>query len=162
MRRPAGVMALKVRQLPGGEGTAIGDFTDMAGLAAAFDGTLSQSYDALQVARKTSAATGYSNSVGKTWRRSTVLTGAVVYAPSDYAVNILGGTPNMKLQGSKNGSAWTDLSGVYVSPAANKSVALLPTSWGSYLHHRVVFDGTSYVGQVFALSEIVFFGTGGA
>jgi len=123
--------------VPGGEGTLIGNMTSGGGLAAAFDGTV----NAAAASARVSGATG---TVGKQWSSAKTITQYVVKSPSDD--NFGGSSPiTIKLQGSNDGSAWTDLhtdSGVVNTGTAKVQVVTSGiTTSTAYTYHRIEISG---------------------
>lgn len=128
----------------GATGTAIGDMTGGGGLAAAFNGTTSQIFSS--GAYKAASAAGYNNTVGKDWGSGNTKTIArfVVYASNDYGVLGVGGGSSVKLQGSNNGSAWTDLytSGtVLTAGGTTLDVSSGIDTSTAYRYHRLNVNG---------------------
>ena len=68
-------------------GTAIGDMTSGGGLAAAFDGVVSQ--NAIPSATSIGVSTGY---IGKSWPAAKIITGFRVYGSSDYGFDSVSGS----------------------------------------------------------------------
>lgn len=124
-------------------GTNTGTLTSGGGLAGAFDGNTSQSYTAS--AYIISPVVGYGNTIGKDWGRFVVVTGVRLYSPTDYSFLSNGTTPvqtTVKVQGSNDGSAWTDISLEMTPKVVLQSIIdLVPTSFEAYKHHRVNIAG---------------------
>ncbi len=146
------------------QGTPIGAFTGNGGLAAAFDGIQEQDYTFC--ANSPVPAAGYTNAsaLGKDWGIgiTRTLTALRLFVPNSGSV--VGGTSTpilFKLQGSTNGSSWTDLmTPVSTSGAASEIVSVttgIDTSI-AYRYHRIIFNANGvnnlYVG------ELEFFETG--
>ena len=129
--------ATTVDFIPGSEGTLIGNMTSGGGLAAAFDGTVN-------VASAEARVSGATGTVGKQWSSAKTITQYVVKSPSDD--NFGGSSPiTIKLQGSNDGSAWTDLhtdSGVANTGTAKVQVVTSGiTTSTAYTYHRIEISG---------------------
>ena len=129
--------ATTVDLVPGSEGTLIGNMTSGGGLAAAFDGTVN-------VASAEARVSGATGTVGKQWSSAKTITQYVVKSPSDD--NFGGSSPiTIKLQGSNDGSAWTDLhtdSGVGNTGTAKVQVVTSGiTTSTAYTYHRIEISG---------------------
>jgi len=118
-------------------GTNIGNMTSGGGLAAAFDGTVN-------VAAAEARVSGATGTVGKQWSSAKTITQYIVKSPSDD--NFGGSSPiTIKLQGSNDGSAWTDLhtdSGVVNTGTAKVQVVTSGiTTSTAYTYHRIEISG---------------------
>jgi len=118
-------------------GTNIGNMTSGGGLAAAFDGTV----NAAAASARVSGATG---TVGKQWASAKTITQYIVKSPSDD--NFGGSSPiTIKLQGSNDGSAWTDLhtdsSIVNTGTAKVQVVTSGITTSTAYTYHQIEISG---------------------
>jgi hypothetical protein len=109
-------------QIAQGTGTRIGDMTNVGGLAAAFDGVTSQ---AQTVGAASSGATS-SGYLGKDWGAGNthVVGKFVAYASTDAGFAGAGGTITLFLEGSNDGSGWTNL---FTSPGFPTSAGLVKT-----------------------------------
>jgi len=118
-------------------GTNIGNMTSAGGLAAAFDGTV----NAGAASARVSGATG---TVGKQWSSAKTITQYIVKSPTD---DNFGGTSpiTIKLQGSNDGAAWTDLhtdsSIVNTGVAKVQVVTSGITTSTAYTYHRIEISG---------------------
>lgn len=147
------------RLVPAGTGTTIGNAIAGGGLAAAFDSTTSQVQ--ASCAQVSISNTGYNNTVGKNWGagNNKRITHFKFYAPSDN--NILGaaGGTTVKLQGSNDGSTWTDL---YTSGTVGTTGTIVDVTTGIntsavYQYHRINGSGNGI--NTFAIAELVFYET---
>jgi hypothetical protein len=148
--------------IPRTDGTPIGNATIGGGLAAAFDGVTSgEAYGS--AACKTAAPTG-PLLIGKDWGAGVtkVVKGFKAYATSNYGFgNLTGATIIVTLQGSNDGSSWTDLGSAGGTDAAslllqNMSIA----STTPYRYHQVSIAGWNYSVQNGQCAEVEFYGAG--
>lgn len=143
----------------GATGTALGNMTANGGLAAAFNGTTSQTQAAS--CAKGISDSGYANYVGKDWGagNTKIISGFNVYGPND--TNILGaaGGTNIKLQGSSDNfsSSVVDLIAAIAFPTGSSQS--LNTITGidmstAYRYHRLVINGNG--SNTAAVAELIF------
>lgn len=134
-------------------GSTIGNMTGNGGLAAAFDGTTSQTF-----ANGATDTTGV-GTVGKDWGSGVThdVTKFIVYAPTD---DLWGasGTGQIKLQGSNNGSSWVDLHTGSSIPEFIGSTYEVNTGIvaGDYRYHRVEITAAANM----SVAEIEFYEAG--
>lgn len=142
-------------QLWGGTGAPIGDMTWAGGNAAAFNSNTDQS-SAAGAASPTSVGAFY---VGKDWGAGNdqIMGAARVYATNDVGFGSVGGNYTFKLQGSSNGSSWTDLSAIAtVSNASGAYVDIQATAQTTaYRYHRVL--GAPPSSAYAALAQVRFY-----
>jgi hypothetical protein len=139
-------------------GTNIGGMTAGGGLAAAFDGITSQG--SATSAGSSGAPSGYGNStsVGKDWGSGVTktVTSFSCWSPND--TGFLGSTTavGIKLQGSSDGSAWTDL---YAGTTPSGTAATVNVTSGitltAYRYHRITINGNG-VNNTY-LAEVKFY-----
>lgn len=136
-------------------GTQIGDMTSYGGLAAAFDGVTSTAQTS--GCGKSISSSGYNNTVGKQWSSAKTISRFTFYAPNDN--NILGaaGGTTVKLQGSNDGSAWTDLytSGTVGTTGTTVDVTTGITTTTAYTYHRLNINGNGT--NTVSIAELVFY-----
>ena len=136
-------------------GTNIGDMTDGGGLAAAFDGTTSQVRTSS--AYKGVSASGYGNTVGKDWGSGVTknIARLKVWGPSNESI-LVGSASNFKLQGSNDGSAWTDLYTQATTTAVGESFDITSgITAGAYRYHRINISGNG--ANSCSLAEVEFY-----
>lgn len=140
--------------------TPIGTMTENGGLAAAFDGTTSQANTASAAFAAVPAAGYTANNVGIDWGSGVTKTVVEfrLWAPNNTAVNGGGGGATIKLQGSPDNSAWTDLytSGTVLSSASSTlTVNSGITTTTAYRYHRIAINGNGTNGVLMA--EVQFY-----
>jgi hypothetical protein len=119
-----------------GTGTPIGDMVNNGGLAAAFDSNTSQATGACAAfADGGVQGSGY---VGKDWGVATTKTVVefTVTAPNNQTLS----DHTVKLRGSANGSAWTDLMSTVAGPASGATLNVTSgiTTTTPYRYHSVL------------------------
>lgn len=143
--------------IPSGAGTAIGDMTQNGGLAAAFDGTTSQSRSV--AAAKGVSSSGYNNTVGKDWGagNTKLIDRIVVYGPNNEGFVGSGSPDNIKLQGSTDNSSWVDLGTFATTGAANNVIDNTAgiTKTTAYRYHRINVNGNG--GNSCSVAEVVWY-----
>lgn len=127
-------------------GTAIGGYTANGGLAAAFDGNTSQPN--ASSARSTTPAAGYTaaSAIGRDWGLgiTKVITAFRIFGQNDGGM--VGGTTqtaNYKLQGSNDGTNYTDLMSPGTTTGATSEIVTVTsgiTTTTAYRYHRVIFS----------------------
>lgn len=152
------VLATQIAQ---NEGTPIGDMTQNGGLASAFDGTTSAGYAS---SAREDPGTGGSN-IGKNWGSGNeyYVTRFYMISPSDYYFPG-GSTSSGKyyaLQGSDDGSSWTNLTTGIITSGASLvyDVTLTENTSTAYQYHRIFFEGNPAGG---AVTELIFYGHQGS
>jgi hypothetical protein len=124
-------------------GTNTGTFTANGGLAAAFDGNYNQPN--ASSARASTPAAGYNTAViGKDWGSGVTKTITAVQLFAQNDGGFVGGTTTalvFKLQGSNDGSTWTDLTSAITGPATGAGTVITVTSGitttTAYRYHRI-------------------------
>jgi len=103
-------------------GTAIGDMTEVDGLAGAFDGNRFESYSNAAVAYNVGTTAGAY--IGKNWGSSKKVTGFILYSPTQYGfVGSNGSSFTVRLYGSNsNPSNSTDGTLLYTSSSVNDNL----------------------------------------
>lgn len=131
--------------------TAIGNLTGSGGLAAAFDGNTNQATSSS--AGSNSATPG---TIGQNWGAAKTIGRFRVFGPNNAFTNTSGSGSNtctFKLQGSNDGSAWTDLYSSTVADAVSLVVDVttgIDTS-SAYSYHRVTWqnaNNATYLAEV--------------
>ncbi len=127
-------------------GTAIGGFTANGGLASAFDGNTNQPN--ASSARSNAPAAGYTaaSAIGRDWGLgiTKVITAFRIYGQNDGGM--VGGTTqttNYKLQGSNDGTNYTDLMSPGTTTGATSEIVTVTsgiTTTTAYRYHRVIFN----------------------
>lgn len=137
------------------DGTAIGDMISYGGLAAAFDGTISQA--AAACCGKASSSSGYNNAVGKSWGTGHTLQAVAVYGPNDASVLGNGTGTTFNVEGSDDGTTWTVLKSAETIGSGSNRVTVtagLPNT--SYRYHRANFSGNGF--NSISIAEVQFYG----
>lgn len=128
-------------EIPGATGTPIGDMTYLGGLAAAFDGEVSESY--------ANCARGPVNDVdtycGKDWGEGITKTivACIVYGSNDYGFCAYNGSYFLYLKGSDNGTDWTTLATLNFTDTNDESGGREFTDINTdnaYRYHAVFFS----------------------
>jgi hypothetical protein len=156
---PALVSGFQV-QVPQATGSTIGGMTAGGGLAAAFDGTTSQTQAACCQIAVSQSGYGTNNTVGKDWGAGVTRTISRIklWGPSDNNVLGAAGGTTLKLQGSLDNVTWVDLytSGTILgSSGASVDVTTGITIANAYRYHRMIGSGNGT--NAMALAEVQFF-----
>lgn len=141
--------------------TKIGNLTSGGGLAAAFDGTTSQAY--ASSANISTSNSGYNNTIGVDWGVGVTKTvvGFKLWSTSDFGLNGGAGAAAVKLQGSNDNSAWTDLftsPGSVLATGGSTYEVTSGITAGAYRYHRINGNGNGSNGM--GLAEVQFSETG--
>lgn len=128
-------------------GTSIGTLTGFGGLAAAFDSSLNKPFN-FCAAKGTSVA-GYNNSAGRNFGSGNnySMAGFKLYAPNN--TSFMAGATPYKIQGSSNGTIWTDLYTANTAGSIGEEIFVtLSSPTNQYQYFRVNFsgDGVSQIG----------------
>lgn len=147
-------------------GSNIGDMTNGGGLAAAFDGNLSQASSA---AAKSATGSLASGTVGKNWGSTKTVTKVVVVGTSDVDFGRLNPSAEnitFKVQGSNDGSGWTDLLSTSWNETSSVSTTRTFTSADGltvstgYSQHRCFFQTNEATSSAFVCAaEVEFYET---
>ncbi|MBF0325976.1 MAG: hypothetical protein HQL42_13020 [Alphaproteobacteria bacterium] len=139
-------------QIAQAAGTVIGDMTGNGGNAAAFDGSTSQTLAAC------AQNTGSACFIGKNWGSPKTIAQFKFYGPSN-SDPFGSSTPTLKLQGSNDGTNWTDLYsetlGGLLGMAWVKTVSAGINTSQAYTYHRVYLNG--FGGSNAYCAEVQFF-----
>ncbi len=127
-------------------GTAIGGYTANGGLAAAFDGNISQ--DSNNSARASAPAAGYTaaSAIGRDWGVGVtkIITAFRIYGQNNGGfVGNTSQTTNYKLQGSNDGTNYTDLMTAGTTAGVSSEIVTVTsgiTTTTAYRYHRVIFN----------------------
>jgi hypothetical protein len=146
-------------QVSQGAGTVLGNMTSGGGLAAAFDGTTSQT-DAASA--KSASKPAY---VGKDWGagNTKIVARVDLYAPSDVSFDRGGGSNSctITIQGSTDNfsASVVDLytETFSATPAQVKSITSGITQTTAYRYHRVKFDSIDGAVVNHAVAEVLFY-----
>lgn len=142
-------------QVANDTGTVTGNMTQLAN---AFDGNTAQGYSG--GAYLPMSNSGYNNTCGKDWGvgNTKTISRFIVYKATDNSVLCYSASyPGFKLQGSNNGSSWTDLyTGTYTSGQASMDVASDIDISTAYRYHVVNAQGDGATYRC-TIGEIVFY-----
>ena len=140
-------------QIPGGEGTLIGDLTANGGLAAAFDGMTDVTL-LLSASSTSSAATG---NVGKSWSTGRTVNRARVFSSSDNGFQTGGLKPTtIGLEGF-DGSTWIVLDSVVTQDKSSIVVELSYAGGVAYSQHRITVNVSGPLDGAIDVAEVIFF-----
>jgi hypothetical protein len=105
------------------------------------------------------SVSGYSNALGKQWSSPKTITRYDIYGPNnENFFNGGNGGTTSKLQGSNDGSAWTDLTTGDTLPGGNSATASVTSGIdvsAAYLYHRVNLNGNGT--NTLNVAEVVFY-----
>ena len=141
-----------------GNMTGDGGYTKAEGLGAAFDGNAAGPFALI---RSTHSGTGWPNgTIGKSWGRSRIVTGYEITAGDSNGFVNSSADFTTKLQGSNNGSSWSDLD-THVQSGAGGAQTLSRRGLSittAYSYHRLYITSP---GNEVRMVECQFFETGG-
>lgn len=151
-----GSQSLTTTMISAGAGSTIGNMTGGGGLAAAFDGTTSQSSAA--------GARGLgglaSAQIGKDWGSGVTktITKFITYCPNDDGYRGDAAAIGYSLQGSPDNSAWTTLYSGTLPAGSNQGATTVTagiTTSTAYRYHRINLTGNS--ANALNIAEVQFF-----
>lgn len=121
-------------------GDNLGTLVQVGGLAAAFDSNTNKPFG--QSACLFVSTVGYTNTLGKDWTTDVthVVSNIIIYAPNDAKI-FGGGACNYKLQGSDDGTFWTDIFTGTTAGTIGEIVDEDIATGDTYQYHQIVFDG---------------------
>ena len=147
-----------------GLSTIIGDMTDAAGIAKAFDNTTN--YGQAAGAGKDSLAVGAEGYAGKDWGENNerIVSGFKVWGSSDNGFRDWGSASvvTATLYGSQNNSDWTSLGSNTVANSAGATIEKTDCTATAYRYHRLGVKYASGATDNLNVSEVQFYETGGS
>lgn len=142
-----------------GTASVFGGTASYGGVAAAFDGVTGQANTACLMINYNAAAENVARHVGKDWGAGVARTvaSARIYGSSDLGLYYASTSVTATLQGSADGSEWTDLGTTTQADAAGVLIEVAATVLAPFRFHRLRLVGNSSEVHYLAVAECQFY-----